>query len=173
MKFTKLLSDLVEQNKGMVERAIDGLGDDELNRRPDDQSNSIAWLMWHTARVADGITSRVQGSNQLWVTDGWHEKFGMEPDPTINGVGHTGEQVAAFKASAADVRGYWTAALTLCKEYIDSIESEEQLDKEYARPSGDSMTAGAWLRLMTHEILVHGGQVAYLRGMHTGMGWFV
>ena len=60
----------LQRNWDMVSTAVAGVDDATLASMPNDQSNSIAWLVWHMTRVADRfIHSRFQDTGQLW-TDG-------------------------------------------------------------------------------------------------------
>ena len=65
-----------------------GLDDAILARRPTDQCNSIAWLLWHMTRVVDTfVHTRLQAQPQVWIRDGWYAKFGMAADPDNRGSG--------------------------------------------------------------------------------------
>ena len=69
------ISNALERNWGMVDRAIDGLSDETLARRISDSDNSIGWLLFHMSRVADVfMNARFQGKPQIWIEDGWCEK---------------------------------------------------------------------------------------------------
>ena len=75
-----------------------------MGRQPNDQSNSAAWTLWHLNRVCDNfIHMRFQDKAPLWVTDGWHEKFGMAGDAADFGMGWDSAKVAAWQAPAKDV----------------------------------------------------------------------
>ena len=51
----------LQRNWDMVSTAVEGVDDEALSRMPNDQSNSMAWLVWHMTRVADRfIHSRFQ-----------------------------------------------------------------------------------------------------------------
>ena len=43
----------LQRNWDMVSTAVAGVDDAALARMPNDQSNSIAWLVWHMTRVVD------------------------------------------------------------------------------------------------------------------------
>ena len=43
----------LQRNWDMVSTAVDGVDDDILKQMPNDESNSMAWLVWHMTRVAD------------------------------------------------------------------------------------------------------------------------
>lgn len=87
----------LERNWAMVDAALEGLDDAILARRPNDQCNPAAWILWHMTRVVDVFThTRLRSIPQLWVKDGWHKKYGMSDDQGERGVGWTAEQVAAW-----------------------------------------------------------------------------
>ncbi len=88
----------LERNWDMVDAALAGLDEATLAWRPTtDQCNSIAWNLWHMNRVLDSfVHTRLQEKPQLWVTQGWHQQYGMNDDPEDRGVGWSMEQVAAW-----------------------------------------------------------------------------
>ena len=78
----------LERNWEMVDGTLAGLDDAILARRPTDQCNSMAWLLWHMTRVLDTfVHTRLQAQPQVWIGDGWYAKFGMDPDPDNRGWG--------------------------------------------------------------------------------------
>ena len=90
------VSNALERNWGMVDRAIDGLSDETLARRISDSDNSIGWLLFHMSRVVDVfMNSRFQGNPQIWIEDGWCERFGLSDDPETTGQGWDAARVAA------------------------------------------------------------------------------
>ncbi len=81
MAATDVISIALARNWSMVDNAVQSLSDDDLTQQPNDQSNSVAWLLWHMNRVVDNmIHTRLQSKRQLWVLDGWHQKFGMSDE---------------------------------------------------------------------------------------------
>ncbi len=49
------------------------------------------------------LFSRLQSKPQLWVQDGWHQKFGMNDDPGKTGQGMSSEDLAAWTTPSRDV----------------------------------------------------------------------
>jgi hypothetical protein len=81
-----------------LERTLDGLPEEDLAWQPNPDCNSIGWLVWHLTRAQDSVVSNILGEEQLWIKDGWHTKFGRPPEATDSGVGHTPQDLAAFKS---------------------------------------------------------------------------
>ena len=102
------VSNALERNWGMVDRAIDGLSDETLARRISDSDNSIGWLLFHMSRVVDVfMNARFQGKPQIWMEDGWCEKFGLSGDPETTGQGWDAARVAASLQRRPKLKPRW------------------------------------------------------------------
>ncbi len=77
MNVSELLADALGRVREQMPDLVAGLGDDDLAWRPDPEANSIAWLVWHLSRIEDDHVAGVAGSEQVWVTDGWAERFDL------------------------------------------------------------------------------------------------
>ncbi len=97
----EILADVYQRIFKVLEKALEGLSRDDLNYLPNPDSNSMGWLTWHLTRWQDRSISDLMGEQQLWVKDGWHEKFGRPADAADTGNGHTQQQVAAFSSPDA------------------------------------------------------------------------
>ena len=163
----------LERNWEMVDAALEGLDEATLARQPSEQCNSISWILWHLNRVVDTfIHTRLLDSPQLWVSEGWHSKFGMAEDPDDRGVGWTAAQVAAWSAPGREVQlGYYEALKAATRQFLSSVTATE-LEKTFVFPPvAEPRTGAAALGQMTWDAVAHGGQIAYLRGYFLGMGW--
>lgn len=57
---------------------LDGLADDQLRRVPDGMEHSIAWILWHLARIEDvTMNVLVAGADQVLNREDWREKLGV------------------------------------------------------------------------------------------------
>ncbi len=158
-------------NSAIVQQALDGLTDADLGARPNDQSNSMGWLLWHQARVEDALISGLTGKPQAWVEGKWHERFGMGAEPSNTGTGHKLEQVAAVKTTLKDLKGYSEAVRPKTLAYLSSLNPAD-LEAEVDTILGDKRRLGDYLGGFFLDTLHHGGQVCYLRGYFKGYGWF-
>ncbi len=163
----------LERNWSMVSSAVEGVDDDTLSRLPNDQSNSIAWLVWHMTRVADRfIQVRFQNTDQLWISGGWADKFGMPADPDDFGMGWSMEKVANWPAPSRNVlMSYYDAVNNGARDYIDSLDADGLARQVPAAAPGATMSVAEALGILVWDNIVHGGQVAYIRGYFEGMGW--
>ena len=173
MAETESVLSALQRNWDMVVAALADLDEANLGARPNDQSNSVAWTLWHMTRVVDTfINVRFQGKPQLWVSARWFEKFGMSEDPDDRGVGWTAEQVAAWKPPSREVLvGYFDAVTTGAKSYIDGMTVADLERRIVAPPVAEPRSVATLLGQMVWDNVAHGGQIAYIRGFYQGMGW--
>ena len=163
----------LERNWEMVEAAISDLDDETMDRQPNAHSNSIAWIFGHISRVTDMfIMQRLQSKRELWFSDGWCQKYGMADN--LEGLG-MGADLATWMPPAKEVQtGYFEAVKAITREYVPSLSSED-LEKRVVFPPTalrQEHTLGTALGQLVLESVAHGGQIAYLRGFHRGMGWY-
>jgi hypothetical protein len=57
-----------------LERALDGLTEEDLNWLPSPDCNSIGWLAWHLTRAQDGLIALLMGEEQLWIRHIWSSR---------------------------------------------------------------------------------------------------
>ena len=169
MQWQQLIINIYERMSQEIERSLDGLTLDDVNQHPSTDTNSIGWLAWHLTRVQDRAIADLAGEVQLWVEDEWYSRFNRPPDPHDFGLGHTLEDLAAFKSpDVQTLLGYHCAVLERSKHYINSL-SETELDRELDHPKFP--TVGAQLVGVISDNLQHAGQVAYVHGLLKGKGW--
>ena len=163
----------LKRNWEMVESAISDLDYETLARQPNSHSNSIAWIFGHISRVTDMfIMHRLQSKREMWFTDGWCEKYGMADN--VEGLGRGGD-LATWQPPTIEVQiGYFQAAKAITREYVLPLSSED-LEKRVVFPPTalrQEHTLATALGQLVLESVAHGGQIAYLRGFHRGIGWY-
>ncbi|MFQ6113826.1 MAG: DinB family protein [bacterium] len=155
-----------------VERALDGLTQENLVWQPRPDSNSIGWTTWHLTRELDAIISSITKEEQLWIRDKWHAKFNRSPDPADTGTGHSPEQVAAFECPDTNtLLDYYQAVQEESKHSITNLSSSDLSQKVDDPWSQLFPTVGSRLKLALEEALQHAGHVCYIRGLLQGKGW--
>ena len=175
MASTDVISTSLERNWGMVDRALEGLDDATLARQPNEDSNSIAWLLWHMNRVVDRmVNDRLQSKPQIWIEGGWHQRFGMDGDGETTGQGMTKSETAVWKPPTKDVLvGYFEAVKISAREYLSALDDEGLEGSITVPPANEARAISDMLGVLVYDNITHGGQIAYLRGYYQGMGWFV
>ena len=169
MEWRQLIIDSYERISQVMERALEGLTLDDLNQQPNPDSNSMGWLAWHLTRAQDRGIAGLMEEEQLWVKDGWHSRFNRPHDPQDFGLGHSPEDLAAFKSpDVQTLLAYHHVVLERSKHYISTI-SESDLDRKLDHPKYP--TVGARLVGIISDNFQHAGQIAYVHGLLKGKGW--
>ncbi len=172
MAIGQVIKDALDRNERYMLAALSGLSPDELRARPAPESNPIGWLMWHLSRVQDYAVSTITEQETVWVREGWHERFGMAPDPAYRGNGDSAEQVDRFAPPDAEtLAAYYRAVRANTDAFLDSL-TEADLTRMVPPVRGTELVPLAErLPGVIVETIHHGGQVAYARGALKGKGW--
>ncbi|BBX75089.1 mycothiol transferase [Mycobacterium shinjukuense] len=160
----ELLHDAFTRLIEHVDELTDGLTEELSNYRPTPTANTIAWLLWHSARVQDVQVAHIAGVEQAWTRDGWVDRFGLDLPRDDTGYGHGADQVAKVRAPADLLSGYYHAVHDLTCEYVAGVTAEELsriVDTSWDPP----VTASVRLVSIIDDCAQHLGQAAYLRGI--------
>ena len=70
--------------------------------------------------------------------------------------------------------GYFEAVKAITREYVPSLSSEDLETRVVFPPTAlrQEHALGTALGQLVLESVAHGGQIAFLRGFHRGMGWY-
>ncbi|MEU1404643.1 DUF664 domain-containing protein [Streptomyces sp. NPDC005728] len=148
-----------------VHAALDGLGPDELHRSPAHGANSIAWLVWHLTRVQDDHVADAFGLDQVWLSEDWEKRFGLDLPRHDTGFGHSPAKVAKVRVESAGLlTGYCDAVHEQTLGALRGLAAkdlEQIVDERWDPP----VSLGVRLVSVLSDGLQHVGQAAYLRGL--------
>ncbi|SFC92401.1 Uncharacterized damage-inducible protein DinB (forms a four-helix bundle) [Nocardioides terrae] len=159
-----LLKDAYTRVVESAESVVDGLSEDQLAARPAPDANPIAWLVWHLARVQDDHVAEVAGTEQVWTSQGYADRFGLPFDVGATGYGQTSEQVGRVRASADLLSAYVRSVHEQTLAFLATL-SEEDLDRVVDRRWNPPVTLGARLVSVVNDDTQHVGQAAYVKGL--------
>jgi hypothetical protein len=94
----ELLTDAFERILQTASAAVDGLTEEQLATRAGPDANSIAWLVWHLARVQDDHVADVAGTEQVYTAEDFAPRFDLPFEPAVIGYGMSTEAVAPVRA---------------------------------------------------------------------------
>ncbi|WP_378148065.1 DinB family protein [Cnuibacter sp. UC19_7] len=118
-----ILLDAFSRIRDTVHSAVRELDEETLATKPDDGGNSIAWLVWHLTRVQDDHIADASGGDQVWLADGWADRFGLPFDDLDTGYGHSGDEVAQVRGVSADqLAGYHDAVAARTAQYLATLD---------------------------------------------------
>ncbi|MCW2871381.1 DinB family protein [Actinacidiphila oryziradicis] len=165
MKSAEVLADAFERVREAVHASVEDLSPGHLNARLDEEANSIAWLVWHLARVQDDHVADVAGLEQVWLAQGWADRFELPFPPESIGYGHTSAQAASVQVASAQLPlGYYDAVHEQTLEFVrglDDADLDRIVDKSWTPP----VTLGVRLISVISDDLQHAGQAAFIRGV--------
>jgi hypothetical protein len=147
-----------------VHGLLEGLTEDELVTRLDEDANTIDWLVWHLTRVEDDHVAHVAGTDQTWITGDWYERFDLPFDPNETGYGQSSSDVAAVRAGSQLLLGYFDAVNDAVIQYVSTL-SRDDLDRVVDRRWDPPVTLGARLVSVIGDAQAHAGQAEFLRGV--------
>lgn len=169
MKSTELLLDAFGRIRETVEATLEGLDTGSLAVRPAATGNSIAWLMWHLARVEDVQVADAAGLEQVWFSKDFVGRFGLPLKPRDTGYGHSSDQVDAVRAPADLLLEYYDAVHEQTVGYLRGLDDED-LDRVVDTRWDPPVTLGVRLVSTIADCLQHVGQAAYAKGLQQKRG---
>jgi uncharacterized damage-inducible protein DinB len=162
----ELLTDAFERILQTATAAVDGLDEAELATRPTPDANSIAWLVWHLARVQDDHVADVAGTEQVWTAQDFVSRFDLPFDARAIGYGMSSEEVGHVRASAELLAEYVTAVHDATVAYVATVTPDD-LDRVVDDRWDPPVTLGVRLVSVVNDDMQHAGQAAYVRGLLT------
>lgn len=174
MEAKDLILKSLKQSQEYLTGALDGLTQEEAAWSPGEECNSIAFILWHIARVEDIFVQRhCQRKEELYEVEGWWEKLGTPATETGNGFkesgyGYTVAQLQAWPVPKIEtLRSYADSVCSQTLAFLESLPSQELDEVPWPERPLDSI--GSALCHMSTEIALHVGQIAYLRGIQRGL----
>jgi uncharacterized damage-inducible protein DinB len=162
MTSAEVLADAFGRVQETVHEVVRGLTASQLATRLDRDANSIAWLVWHLARVQDDHVAGAFGVPQVWTEYG--KRFELPFADSDVGYGHSSAQVAQVTASADLLTGYQDAVHEQAARLVSGItdaDLERVVDENWDPP----VTLSVRLVSVISDCLQHAGQAAFVRGI--------
>ncbi len=164
MTHVDLLTDAFGRIRDTVHDVIEGLSPEDLRFKIADDANTIAWLAWHLTRIQDDHIAHLSGSDQVWTSAGWIERFGLPFDSSDTGYGHGPDQVGAVLADSQTLLGYHDAVHSATVRFVQAV-TDVDLDRIVDKRWNPPVTMGVRLVSIVSDDLQHVGQAAYVRGV--------
>jgi uncharacterized damage-inducible protein DinB len=160
----ELLTDAFNRVQGTVHAVLSKADAGILTYRPDAEANTVAWLVWHLTRVQDDHVSEVAGTEQVWTSRGWADRFALPFEVSATGYGQGSAEVGAVEASAELLGGYHDAVHDQSIAFLHGLSDADFgriVDTSWSPP----VTLGVRLISVISDDLQHAGQAAYARGL--------
>jgi Protein of unknown function (DUF664) len=164
MTTAEILADAFSRVRESVHDAADGLTEEQVVHRLDDEANTIAWLVWHLSRVQDDHVAAVAGVEQVWNASGWAKRLGLEALGDDTGYGHTPGQVAQVRCDPGELLEYYDEVHEATVRFVSGL-TDSDLDRIVDERFDPPVTMGVRLVSVISDDLQHVGQAAYVRGI--------
>jgi hypothetical protein len=136
-----------------------------LSFRLDNETNSIAWLVWHLTRIQDDHIADAAEAEQVWTQDGWSDRFALPFDKSATGYGHSSDEVAAVRVKSGELlTGYHDAVFERTLRFVEPLANGDLsriIDDSWDPP----VSLGVRLISVVSDDLQHAGQAALIRGI--------
>ena len=160
-----ILIDSFTRIRDYLFEVLEGMTPDQLAWRPQPDGNSIGWLAWHLTRIQDDHLAGVSGAEQVWVSAGWCDRFGLPFSPPATGYGHRSPDVDAVRVSSVDLlTGYHQEVFESSVALLERV-TEPDLGRIVDSSWDPPVTLAVRLVSVIADDLEHVGQAAYVRGL--------
>jgi len=112
-------------HRTLLDDLLQGLTDAQVRGRPHPGVNTIAWLIWHAARVEDVGVNRFVVDGAQVLDSGWLER--LDGGRRDVGTGMTDSEVDALstRLDLAALRGYWDAVTRRTLDVVATLPGQD------------------------------------------------
>ncbi|WP_454697803.1 mycothiol transferase [Arthrobacter humicola] len=164
MKSNELLLDAFGRIREVVADTLEWVDEDVLVRRPSGTGNPIVWLIWHLGRVEDAQVAAAAGLEQVWISQGFVDRFNLPLRERDTGYGHSSVQVDSVRATPELLLEYYDAVHRQTADFLQTL-GDEDLDRIVDTRWDPPVTLGVRLVSTIADCLQHVGQAAYAKGL--------
>ncbi|TWS21183.1 DUF664 domain-containing protein [Tsukamurella asaccharolytica] len=158
-----LLIDSFARLREHAEEVTAGLDPDIANRRIVPEANTIAWLVWHSARVIDAQLAPIARVEEVWTANDWYGRFALDLPSESTGYGHSRAEAAEVHGSDALLIGYFRDVDAMASRYLADV-TPDALSRVIDEAWDPPVTVAVRLVSIVDDCAQHLGAAAYLKG---------
>jgi hypothetical protein len=113
-----------EVHKGLVEGLFGSLSDAQLRMRPQPGVNTVAWLLWHSARIEDVALNRFL-TDQPQVLEEWLERLAVRRRDVGTGMSDAEVDELSARIDLPALRGYWGAVTARTLAAVETLRGSD------------------------------------------------
>jgi hypothetical protein len=109
----------------LVDDLVRGLTDAQVRGRPVPGVNTVAWLLWHAARVEDVGVNRFVADRPQVLDDGWSARLAIPRRDVGTGMSDAEVDELSARIDLPALRGYWDAVTRRTLEVVETLRDAD------------------------------------------------
>ena len=122
---TFFLSRYGDLHTGLVDGLLAKLPEAHLRTRPHPGVNTIAWLLWHSARIEDVAVNRFLADRPQVLDDGWFERLAVGRRDVGTGMSDAEVDELSAGIDLQALRGYWDATSARTLALVETLRGSD------------------------------------------------
>jgi hypothetical protein len=110
---------------GLVDGLLAKLPEAHLRTRPHPGVNTVAWLLWHSARIEDVAVNRFLADRPQVLDDGWFERLTVARRDVGTGMSDAEVDELSARIDLQALRGYWDATSARTLELVETLRGSD------------------------------------------------
>ncbi len=122
---TFFLSRYGDLHTGLVDGLLAKLPEAHLRTRPHPGVNTVAWLLWHSARIEDVAVNRFLADRPQVLDDGWFERLAVARRDVGTGMSDAEVDELSARIDLQALRGYWDATSVRTLALVETLRGSD------------------------------------------------
>jgi len=110
---------------GLVDGLFSKLSEAQLRGRPHPGVNTVAWLLWHSARIEDVGLNRFLSDRPQALDEGWLGRLRVPRRDVGTGMSDGEVDELSLRIDLEALRGYWEAVTTRTLAVVETLEGTD------------------------------------------------
>jgi len=119
------LSRYNDLHDGLVDGLFSKLSEAQLRGRPHPGVNTVAWLLWHSARIEDVGVNRFLSDRPQALDEGWLGRLKVPRRDVGTGMSDAEVDELSLRIDLEALRGYWEAVTTRTLAVVETLEGTD------------------------------------------------
>ena len=110
---------------GLVDGLFSKLSEAQLRGRPHPGVNTVAWLLWHSARIEDVGVNRFLSDRPQALDEGWLGRLKVPRRDVGTGISDAEVDELSLRIDLESLRGYWEAVTTRTLAVVETLKGTD------------------------------------------------